>query len=194
VKKMNLVKIKQPTAAEICQVVSLEEKAKQLLTDNLTPTDFLQQLFAQGLYTDAVQFLANALPKREAVWWACLAARSTLNEQSPPTELKAIELAEAWVYRPTQESCQPTMQAAEAANFETPAAWAAVAAFWSGDNISPVANAAVSPPDELTAKAVAGAVMLAAVHGDAQKIDENYQRYLRQGIDVASGGDGRSVQ
>ena len=35
-------------------------------------------------YTDAVRFLAHALPKREAVWWACLCVRKAAGANPPP--------------------------------------------------------------------------------------------------------------
>ena len=159
----------------------------------MTPAEFIQVLIEKEDYTDAVRFIAYALPKREATWWACLCARSCLNEQSKETDKKAVELAEAWVYKPTPEHCQPNYQAAEATAFKTAAGWAAMAAFWSGDNISPVEGNVVVPSDDLPPKAVAGAVMLAAVQDGPGKIKEKYQHFIRQGIDIACGGDGRKV-
>ena len=72
--------------------------------------------------------------------------------------------------------------------------WTAMAAFWSGDDISPIPQAVIPPDEKLYAKAVIGAVMLAATQGDASKVNENYQLFLQQGINIASGGDGRAVQ
>ena len=48
----------------------LDDAAKALLDDKQTPRQFLQLLGKQQLYSDAVRFLAHALPKREAIWWA----------------------------------------------------------------------------------------------------------------------------
>ena len=192
--EMNLIKIQQPTASAVCKHVELDEEAKSLLQDDAVPAQYLQQLIEKELYPDAARFLANALPKREATWWACLCARNALNNQPSDADLKAIELAEAWVYKPTEENRKPIMPAAETTEFKTPAGWAAVAAFWSGGNMSPVEGTVVPPPEDLTAKAVIGAVMLAAVRDGPEKVKTNYQLFLRQGIDIAGGGDGRSVQ
>jgi hypothetical protein len=190
----NLTKINQKNATAICQGLELDEQAAALLQDNPTPALFMQQLIEQRLYPDAVRFLAHALPKREATWWACLCARNSVTDKTPANEIKAIELAEAWVYKPTEENRKLTMPAAEAAGFKTSASWAAVAAFWSGDNISPVPQAIVPPDAKLFAKAVVGAVMLAAAQGEAKKVNNNYQLFLQQGINIAGGGDGRAVQ
>jgi hypothetical protein len=190
----NLTKINQKNATAICQGLELDEQATALLQDNPTSALFMQQLIEQRLYPDAVRFLAHALPKREATWWACLCARNSVTDKTPANEIKAIELAEAWVYKPTEENRKLTMPAAEATGFKTAASWAAVAAFWSGDNISPVPQAIVPPDAKLFAKAVVGAVMLAAAQGEAKKVYDNYQLFLQQGINIAGGGDGRAVE
>ncbi|NOQ15087.1 MAG: hypothetical protein GQ583_11495 [Methyloprofundus sp.] len=187
----NFIKITQPKAVLIAATLDLTDEAKALLTEDVTPAQYTQQVIDNKLYTDAIMFLATGLAKREATWWACLCARSTLTDTSPVSDLKAIELAEAWVYKPTQENCRVTLSAAEATEFKTPAGWSAMAAFWSGDNISPNKEAVVPPPNDLTGKAVNGAVMLAAVQGEPVKVDEYHQLFLKQGVDIACGGDGR---
>jgi hypothetical protein len=185
-------KINEPLAAAISVSLELGDEAKQLLTETINPADYLQQLTENALYNDAINFLANALPRREAVWWACLCARQTLDNEAPVNDIKAIELAEAWVYKPVQAVCDLTYAAATATEFKTAAGWAAIAAFWSGENISPSKEAIVPPPTGLTGKAVNGAVTLSAVHeDDPKKITENYQLFLEKGIEIACGGDGR---
>lgn len=192
--EINFVKIKQPTAVAVCSLVELDEEARQLLQDDTAPAQYLQQLIEKELYPDAVRFLAVALPKREAIWWACSCARLTLGESPSPVDVKAIEAAEAWVYKPTEENRHLTRPTAEATQFKTPAGWAAIAAFWSGGNISPAEGAVVPPAEELTGKAVIGAVMLAAVRSGADRIKANYRLFLKKGLHIANGGDGRAVQ
>lgn len=189
-----LIKIKQVSANAIAQGIGLDEQASALLQDQPSTADYLNQLIALKLYPDAVKFLAHALPKREATWWACLCARNTLTAQTPANEIKAIELAEAWVYKPIEDNRKPTLTAAEASEYKTAASWAAIAAFWSGDDISPTPQAVIPPTEKLYAKAVIGAVMLAATQGEASQVNNKYQLFLQQGINIASGGDGRNVQ
>ena len=98
-----LIKIKAATAAELCTQFQLEDEAKPLLGDDLTPTQFLELLIQQQQYRDAVRLLAHGLPKREAVWWACLCARSVLGAEPDPKLVSAVELAEQWVYKPSEE-------------------------------------------------------------------------------------------
>jgi hypothetical protein len=192
--EISLIKIKQTNAVDVAQGLELDEQATSLLQDNPVTVDYLNQLIALKLYPDAVRFLAYALPKREATWWACLCARHGLTDKTPITDIKAIELAEAWVYKPIEDNRKPTLSAADATAYNTPAGWAAIAAFWSGDDISPVPQAVIPPAEKLYAKAVIGAVLLAATQGEASKVNDKYQIFLRQGINIASGGDGRTVQ
>jgi len=191
---ITFTKIKQANALAICQGLELDEQATVLLQNNPTTADYLYQLIDLKLYPDAVRFLAHALPKREATWWACLCARKGLTDKTPVNEIKAIELAEAWVYKPTEDNRKLTLPAADATGYKTAASWAAIAAFWSGDDISPVPEAVIPPDEKLFAKAVVGAVMLAATQGEASQVNDNYQLFLQQGINIASGGDGRTVQ
>ncbi|MCX7114182.1 MAG: hypothetical protein NTX45_29755 [Proteobacteria bacterium] len=190
--QQNFTKISSP-AIVFCQDIELTDEAKQLLTRGLTAAQYLQLLIADELHTDAVRFLARALPKRESTWWACLAARRRLQNNPHLNYWQALESAERWVYKPSEENRRLCMASAEAAGFDHPASWAAVAAFWSGDSLGPVDAPPLPPANNLTGKAVSGAVMLAAVQTEPEKAGEKYRHFLGQGIDIACGGDGRSA-
>jgi hypothetical protein len=184
-------KVAADRASAVCQDIEVDEAARALLAPELAPAAYLRLLIDAAHYVDAVRFLARALPKREATWWACLCARSALGESPAPEVMKALELAEQWVLKPTEEHRRLTYPAAQAAQFGHPASWAAMAAFWSGGSMAPPDVPAVPPADNLTAKAVAGAVMLAAVQTEPEKAEAKYRRFLEQGIDIACGGSGR---
>jgi hypothetical protein len=66
-----------------------------------------------------------------------------------------------------------------------------MAAFWSEGSIAPEDAPAVPPANNLTAKAVAGAVMLAAVQAQPEKANDKYLFFIEQAIDIANGGNGR---
>lgn len=191
---VSLNKVLIPKAALICQDIELDQSAQACLASDPGPVDFLQALINQQFYPDAVRFLARALPKREAVWWACLSARSVLGEQPEAKRLQALEAAEAWVFKPTEIARRQASAAAQMAVLDNPFAWAAMAAFWSEGSIAPEEAPAVPPADSLTGKAVAGAVMLAAVQNQPEKANDKYRFFLEQGIDIANGGNGRLWQ
>lgn len=182
-----LAKVTAKTATEICKPLKLEDEAKKLLRDGLTPRQYLDLLLEKQLFADAAKFLALALPKREAVWWACLCARAVLGPNLPPKLATAVQAAEKWVTDPSEDNRRATMPAAEAAEMGNPAGCAAMAAFWSGGSLAPPNVPVVPPPDHLTAHGVAGAVMLAAVLKEPEKATEKFRKFFAQGIEVANG-------
>ena len=186
-------KIGAATADEVCRKYTLEldPEARPLLDDKITPADFLDGLVEAGLYADAAKFLAFGLPKREAAWWACLCARETLAEDAAPEIQAALRAAEAWVYKPVEENRRAAMEAGEAAGPDAPAAWAARAAGWSGGSLGPAEHEPVPPPDDLTGKAVNGALNLAAYGVEPERAAEKLRLFLAQGLDLARGGNGR---
>ena len=177
--------------SEICQSVTLTPEAKALEKPGALAPVLFEAMVSQGLYVDAVRFLARGLPKREAVWWACLCARDRLPPEPSPVILAALKAAEDWVYKPTEENRRAAMAKAEAAQFDTPSSWAAVGAFWSGGSMSPEGNPVVPPGEHLTGLAVAGAIMLAAAQTEPQHATERYQQFLAYGANIARGGRGR---
>lgn len=186
-----LVKVVAKNAVEICSKLELDEDVQQLLRDDLTPVQFLDMLIEGEYYTDATRFLAHALPKREATWWACVCTRSSLKDKLSPELEHALAIAEQWVYEPTDDHRKLALPAAEATNYTSPASLAAAAAGWSGGSLTPDGSPVVPPPEELTGHAVFGAVMLSGASAEPEKINETYRRYLEQGIDIAKGGSGR---
>lgn len=152
--------------------------------DAVAALDMLEQA---GLLIEATRLIAHALPAREAVWWACMCARhSAASGADPPAEA-----AEEWVRQQTDRHRRAAMQQAEAAGFGSAEAWAAVAAFWSGDSMAPPEAPKVPPQPHFTGLAVAGAVALAAARGPATRQEARLRRYLVAARDIAAGGAGR---
>lgn len=177
------------TAQDVTQHFELQKESQRLLTAAQTPADFLQILRDNSHHQDAVIFLAHALPIRDAVWWACMCAREHLDNCGEQYR-QALTAAEAWVREPTEENRRKAEKAAEAGNYATPASWAAAAAFWSGDNIAPAAEAAMEPPAGLHAQAAGAAIVMSAglEMPPEEIVVERYRRYLQQGIDIANNG------
>ncbi len=186
-----LIKINNRPARELALRCELSDEAGALLHDNPGAAVFLDRLAEAGLHADAIAFMAHALPKREAVWWACLCVRSTLGQTASPEIVKALTTAEQWVYKPTDANGHLAMVAAEATDFSAPASWAAVAACWSSGNMSAPGAPPVVPGEDLAGRAVAGALMLAATMNDPNEIEDCYRRFVAQGLDLARGGSGR---
>jgi len=171
-------------AADLAKPLPLSDAAKALLTPTHTPRQFFEALAAHPpLAEDAIRFLAAALPKREAVLWGLACVRSVLPKPSPEAA-KALTLAERWAKEPseaTRRACEP---AAAAAGHGTPPGCLADAAFWSGGSLSAPHLPAVPPRDDLTAIAVANAILLAAV-ADIARALETRTRFVAMGAEIA---------
>jgi hypothetical protein len=187
-----LVKITRPVA-EICALFPLSPEAGGLLVEQQSPAEFLERICVAEYHIDAIRFLAHALPAREVAWWACLAARSVTTD-GPPAHLKAVEAAEAWVYHPDEEHRRAATGAAAAVENDAPARWAALAAAWSGGSLAPPESPVVPPGDTLPAQAAVGAVLLAAVRSEPERVGEHHRRLIAQAVDIARGGTGRSPE
>lgn len=183
----SLIHLVEKTPGELCQSLELGDAARELLRSDPTAKQFLSQLLEKQEFPDAVRFWAHALPKREAVWWACVCARLVMAEGASLPQHTALEAAEAWCTDPTEENRRKTMPASDAAGLGTPAGCAAAAAFWSGGSLAPPDVPVVPPGDELTPHGVAGSVMLAAVRSEPEKAPEKYKAFFEQGLGVAEG-------
>jgi hypothetical protein len=182
-----LTKVTAKTAAEVCKNFPLGDEAKKLLREGLTPRQFLDVLVEKQQFPDAVRFLAHALPKREAVWWACLCARQAHGPNPPAPLGPALQAAEKWTSDPSEDNRRAAQTAAQAGAMGSPAGCAALAAFFSGGSLAPPNVAAVPPGETLTAQMAAGAVLLAAVLTEPHKAVEKYRKYVALGVDVGNG-------
>lgn len=187
----NLKKIQEANPKEICARVQLGDDAMKIIDGAGDAPTCVQRLMDGKHYADAIRFLATALPRREAVWWGCTAARLALPPEAKPAVVAALDAAEAWVYRPDEQNRRSAKERAEAAKLDNPSAWSAMAAFWSGGSITDANSPAVEPDPKLLPIAVSGAVLLAAVQRDPSRAEEHYQVLLAAGLDIASGGTGR---
>ncbi|MDT7949875.1 MAG: hypothetical protein RQ966_00060 [Acetobacteraceae bacterium] len=151
----------------------------------------LDHLAAAELLVEATRLVAHALPRREAVWWACMCARATAPAGLPAADRAALEAAETWVRVQSDEVRRAAFAHAGEAGFNSPEAWAAVGAFWSGDSLAPVGQAPVAPPDHVAANAVAGAVALASVRDFPERRADRLRRFLASARDIGMGGPGR---
>ena len=182
-------KVKAARAADVCARFRLDDEARALLADGARPHEFLSALVAAGRYRSAIDFLAHALPPREAVWWGCLALKQASGPVLPPLEAAALKAATEWVLEPTEERRSAAKEPAEAAGMATPSGCLATAVAWTGGSLSPPIPKVppVPPGPDLPAKGVAGAVLLASVRGEPARIAETQRLLVELGTGVAEG-------
>lgn len=168
----------------VATVAELGEEAMALMKPEQHPLEYVDLLMSKSLYPDAVRFVAHALPKREAVWWGWMSARRGSGENPPPKIKAALEATERWIAQPNDENGRLAKAAADTAKIETAAGCAGLAAFFSGESLGPPDLPAVPPGPYLAAKAVSGAVNLAAMSGEPKQAPEKFKSFVAQGVDV----------
>ena len=171
--------------------LELDAEATELLKGLPDATAGLDALVAAGRLPDALRLIAHALPKREAVWWACMCARAVPALDPNPLDAEALTAAELWVRRPDETSRRATMEIAQKGGFRSAEAWAAVGAFWSGGNMSAEGQPEVLPPEHLTGVAVVGSLMIAAMRHTPERAPARFGRFLASARDIAMSGAGR---
>jgi hypothetical protein len=174
----------RPTA-DLVAPLPLTDPAKALLGD-LSVRQYLDKLTAAGLTLDALRVLAVALPKPEAVWWACVCVRKAVPKPWRVAEEKALDAAEKWAIDPNDGNRRECGVVAESAGWDTAAGCAAGAAWLSGGSLSPPKLPPVSPRDDLTGQTIAGALLLASA-ADPIATPATLAQFLQTGMAVADG-------
>ena len=160
-------KIQASTAAEVCAHVHLMSDARKLLGDGMGPREFLNVLIENKRYLDGIDFLAQALPPREGIWWGCLCMQHALGDALSPPDRAAAVAAVRWVMEPSPENRTAAKAPAGACDPMSPAGALAGAAAGAG------------------AKSVARAVKIASLK--SENAAQAQRSYLELGVEIAEG-------
>lgn len=184
-------KIKAKTAQEFTEHYdAIDEQAFELLQPELTPEEYINKLLEKEYFADSVIFLAHALPKREAIWWACLCSKIVTNDDTKADDLASLSMSEKWVYEPDDNKRRMCGTLAEKGEYKSAQNWTAAAVFWSGGSITDEGEPAMEPAPYLYAHAVSGAILNAVGVSGADDIDVQFQEFIKSGLNIADGGNG----
>lgn len=175
------------TVAEICSRFSLDPAAQALLKDGMGARDFAEALARKKLNVAGIDFIAHALPAREAIWWGCLCFQHVCGETMSDPERAACRAAVQWILQPTEENRAAAKIPGDIAGAGTPAGALATAANQTGGNIAPPGAPPMAPGPFAPAKAVAIAVKIASTKSDPARIVETQRAFFELGVGVAEG-------
>jgi hypothetical protein len=122
--------------------------------------DFVRSQVADGAWDAALSYCAYLLPRREAVWWACLCLRRMLPAFAPP-DAANLQIAEAWVQAPDEQSRRAALNLGMQGDTRSPTTWVALAAGWSGGSMLAPEYGSVPAAPYQTARAVRAALLMA---------------------------------
>ena len=145
----------------------------------------LDELQSEGAPFDIMRLLAVALPPREAVWWACLAARDIVGHEAKQVP-RPLAMAEQWVFKPNDDTREAARAAMETAEMNDDTVYCAMAAAYADGMIQPDVAA---PPNAVPAAVMCMLVIALGVH--AEVFEDHTDLLIARGLDIARGGNGR---
>ncbi|HUD29115.1 MAG TPA: hypothetical protein VMQ93_09605 [Novosphingobium sp.] len=179
--------------AELEAKADLTAGGREVLGRIAHPERLIAGLVEAGNARDAVYALTLMLPHRQAVWWACLAARLLPDLDRRKQDLAAVTAAERWVQGGNGGDAELAGELANACDPDFAPAWVATAAYWSGPSIAPRGQQAVPPAPHLPGVATRIALLLLsqepALVGRIAFVD-----WLSIGVALMGGGNGGQAQ
>ena len=168
-----------PRAEELASALTLSRPALARLSPDMKPGAYLKALLQDRRWSDAIRFLAYALPPRKAVWWACLCAEHVV-ESGESAEWAAVRAAARWVVAPSAAHANDAVRIAQTLPSSSPGHALARAAEASGETPdAPPAAGKANPAGRLAA----AAVLLAAAE-EPNDLVHLYRQFLFIGLDV----------
>ncbi|MEZ6102902.1 MAG: FHA domain-containing protein [Pirellulaceae bacterium] len=170
---------------EWCTALEISKEAMPVVTDESDPWDLVDAWQEQELFADCLRLAACLLAPIHAVRWGIDCVSSTQLELSDGGK-QAMEAASKWAEKPDEANRRACEKIAEASEYDGAAAWVALAAFWSQGSMAPQGQPEVPPPPGLFAKALAGALMMAATHSEPTRANERYLAFIESARTMAT--------
>jgi hypothetical protein len=148
------------------------------------PIDFYSTLCRNGDLGEAVRFLAQALPRYEAILWGNKALKVISGVSGEAALLKIVQ---DWIDEPEDKRRRVVWSAAEAVDEDQPERLLGYAVFLSGGSIAPEDQAPVNPAPHLCGQLASAAIITAAHAGGVP--DANLEAALSLGEAIAEGRD-----
>ncbi|MGC2404685.1 MAG: hypothetical protein WA510_33145 [Acidobacteriaceae bacterium] len=182
-----LINVTAATASEICARLYLDKAVLGLLRPAMGPREFVNALVEAQQYLAAMDFIAHALPAREAIWWGCLCVQRTCGDKLEPWERRAFRITVQWVLQPDEVNRAAAKQPADVLGPASPAGLLAAAANQTGGSVGPPQGPPVPPSPFAPARAVAIAIKVASTKVDPPEIQSTQRSLIDLGMAVAEG-------
>lgn len=181
------VNVTVATASEVCTRLYLDKAARALLRPEMSPRGFVDALVEAKQYLAAIDFIAHALPSREAIWWGCLCLQRTCGDKLEPWERRAFRLTVQWVLQPNETTRVATKEPAEVLGPASAAGNLAAAANQTGGSAGPPQGPHIPPNPFAPAKAVAIAIKVASAKAPPPEIQPTQRSFVELGMSIAEG-------
>ena len=170
-----------PTAVELCKIVRLSDEARPLLRTSMLPREFVEVLIGAREHHTAIRVLAQALPKRAAVWWGAQCLWQLCRPMPTLPQDGVLTAAVNWVLEPSAANRHVAEEAAEAAGRTTASGCLALAVRWSDGSMVGPELPSVPPPPHLCGQMVAGSLLMMEGEFATSFTRDTYPQILAQG-------------
>ena len=148
----------------------------------------LAKLAEQSAWVDVLRLLAIAMPAREGVWWACIAARDVVGEGDENTT-HCLKASEAWVFKPDEKNREAARVSLDNVYVDDDTNLVATAVMYAPGNMGPGDMAKYPAPAGAVSSCVFGMNMIAL--GAAEDFEGHMQLLIDRALDIARGGNGK---
>ncbi len=183
-----LIKVPKQPAARLLSHANAELHTELEAPASAPVEVVLAELEQKGALIDMLHLLAVALPARERVWWACLAARDTLKPGAkvPPP----LAAAEAWVFKPSEENRAVAHHAVQHASQKDDTKHCALAVQFHDGTLGPgdLAQHAAPPGGS---EVSAFSMNIVAIAKSGKTLEVAAKLLIDRALDIARGGSGR---
>lgn len=184
-----MIKVPQEPAAKLLARASARLTAPIEAPASASVDEVLAELEAKGELFDMLHLLAVALPARERVWWACLAARDYVGPKSEK-DPRPLTAAEAWVFEPSDDNRTLASDAIDGAYVDDNTVHCAMAALYCDGTLGP-GDLAKYPAPAGVAEAAAFGMNMVALGEMSDRFEEHGILLVDRAVDIARGGNGR---
>lgn len=185
----NLTKIPDLPAARMLADANVKLKTPLDAPASAKAPVVLGELDSKDAWVDMLMLLGVILPARERTWWACLAARDFVGPKTDADPLP-LTLAEAWVFKPTDDNRQQLRAAMDHAPAEDDTVHCARAALFGDGTLGP-GDMREHPAPAGAAELSAFAMNMVALNKLSDRFEEHKTLLIDRALDIARGGNGR---
>ncbi|MEM6973780.1 MAG: hypothetical protein AAF577_13335 [Pseudomonadota bacterium] len=182
-----LTKIVGKRAQEMILRDRIELLTEVVLDPEVEVDRLLEVLRGDFATIDRLRLLAHALPRREAVWWACLAGKQLVADGPVPPTLAA---AEAWVFKPNEQTREAAREAANNAKPTDDCDLCASAVIFAKGTMGPgILDDYPDPPGAFGT--LIWAMQMNVIQADPDIAPEVGDVLVERALDIARGGNGQ---
>jgi hypothetical protein len=184
-----LTKIPTDPAAKLLAQTNTKLESRTDAPASASVEEVLTELDAKGANVDLLRLLSLALPPRERVWWACLAARDIVGT-GVENETPSLKAAEAWVFRPGDEYRNAAIDSMEHADKDDVTVHCAMAVQYC-DGMLGTGEMAEIPGPPGASSIASFAMNVEAITSRTDDVDQYIQEIIDRAIDIGRGGNGK---